>query len=733
MKRPHGSRRSSKSRSFLQRTIGDPYQPAASQISNLPFTSRRLPKAAPLFYSATDEFREEDEEAEHEREIADFYALQKSRRQFGSSHLKDSSEVDVEDRTSTESDDSQTLHRGRFAKGKGIKSSWRGEEGSFRDQEDNSPAGRGSTEGDRLEDHSQTSSKPTGHLVDIGLDDTFERHGDDERSDTSELRDDDQPPSIQRFREREQFNNQGEGRGANSPFKYAGIDKQSYSYNPRRTSFTGSYLSSVTPAHAEPPLHDAFWGQLFLISLASLFATAFLVYLHTRAPGNKSTWGDTVYMTIHRSYFLLGVYTMVSIFISLLWLALLRFYVRPLVYVVFFSVPIILYSFSLYPFISSFKGAWHGTSIQDKAMRFGSAIPFIIASAWIYTVIRCRHVIGKAINILEFACRILAANPELLALGLGTLVCVASWTWLWMLMFTRVFLGGHLSESKSFIISVSSWWLGAYFVLTYVWSLGVLGGIQRAVTAATVSQWYFHRLATPTPTSGQIVQAAISHSLTTLFGTICFSRLLQLLIRLPLLLLPNRASSLFSLFVYSFVPTPITALTNSLSLSYAAIHSQPLSVSARGLAQLTILSPSATTTSLYPRAYHFSRHHGSHTPLLSYQLAKLILHAARFVMSLALSFGGWVSTARNLTIPGVGGSARGSLYAYIVGLIAGAIGWGILGAVEGIIADIVDASIICWSSEVGTYGGEARYCREAGWLFGEDIFDNRHTQPRADV
>jgi hypothetical protein len=32
---------------------------------------------APLFFSATDEFREEDDETEREREIADFYALQR--------------------------------------------------------------------------------------------------------------------------------------------------------------------------------------------------------------------------------------------------------------------------------------------------------------------------------------------------------------------------------------------------------------------------------------------------------------------------------------------------------------------------------------------------------------------------------------------------------------------------------------------------------------------------------
>lgn len=48
---------------------------------------------------------------------------------------------------------------------------------------------------------------------------------------------------------------------------------------------------------------------------------------------------------------------------------------------------------------------------------------------------------------------------------------------------------------------------------------------------------------------------------------------------------------------------------------------------------------------------------------------------------------------------------------------------------EGVIAGVVDAVVVCWASEVGSArsgaagngrGGEARYCREAGWLFGDE-------------
>jgi len=332
----------------------------------------------------------------------------------------------------------------------------------------------------------------------------------------------------------------------------------------------------------------------------------------------------------------------------------------------------------------------------------------------------------KAITILEFATRILAANPALLILGFVVLGSIVAWTWTWLSMFTRVFLGGHLATRSTvgrFIIDASTWWLGVYFMLMYLWTIAMIFGIQRSVTSATVSQWYFHRLAVPAPTSRTVVQAAVTHAGTTLFGTIALSTGLSLLVRLPLLVFPKRLTMLLGVAMYSLIPTPIAALINPLTLTYASIHSQPLAISARGLTQMHFLAPSDTTTSLHPNTFAAPRARdgwtGDNAPLIPYRLAKLLLYATRFIMSLALGFGGWVTTARTLKLSDTG--FRGSLYAYIVGLIAGAIGWGILGAMEGVLACIVDAVVVCWGSEVGSSGrGEVRYCREAGWLFGDD-------------
>ncbi|KAL4912158.1 hypothetical protein BDW62DRAFT_31087 [Aspergillus aurantiobrunneus] len=704
-----GNSRHLTSRSFLRRRPADPYYPRASQFSNFAFGSRTLAQQAPLFHSATEDFHE-DEEAENEREIADFYALQRSRRHLGSSHLNDS-ETDEDGANSLEASAQKGPNGSEARSEKGVRRTWRAAKSDVeRERDPFVHRVAEAADGGEWMLH-ESSSKIKGNLVDIRLEDTL-RSGFLENQGDSPGANDDKPPSIQRFRELPQIDNLS----TNSLSTPHEVSEQPLLEEYQLQTAGASYQASTCSGRIESPAYDVFWGHLFLISLACVFATSFLIYLHTSPPpANKAKWGDTVYLTIHGSFYRLGVYTLVSVFISLLWLALLRSYVRPLVYAIVFVVPVILYSFSLYPFVSSFRRV---SNVQDKAMRFGSFVPFIMATTWICNVARSRHAIGKAINILEFACRILATNAGLLLFGLGNLVLITSWTWVWMLMFTRIFLGGHTSESRSFIINVSSWWLGAFFIIVYLWSLGVIAGIQRAVTAATVSQWYFHRLADPAPTPSQIVQAATFHSLTALFGTICLSRLIALLIRIPFLVLPRRIASILSLFAYALVPAPVTTLTDPLSLTYAAIHSQPLAPSARGLTQMTNLAPSVATSSLHPRS--FSRSGENHRTLLPYKLSKLVLHAVRLMMSLALGFGGWVSTARSLKVSTSDGVTRGSAYAYVVGLIAGAIGWSVLGAIEGVVADIVDALIVCWSSEVGSYGKEARYCREAGWLFGQE-------------
>ncbi|KAH6848385.1 hypothetical protein B0I37DRAFT_327003 [Chaetomium sp. MPI-CAGE-AT-0009] len=696
-------------RAFLGRGGGNPYQPSGSRFGNLAtFGSRYATNDAPLF-QATLEHDDDDEE-----EAADLFALQRSRRVFAASRLDESVETDNdESRASLE----RSHHGGGSALGErllGIRSSWNGTKGHSR-RTPGEEIGQDNKRG-----HRRTSgdSDENRGMEDVALQSTIAGSEPPEDLLVETVGDND-PPAFQKF--------QSTAAPTRLPRRDSSADSELGLSRPPSSLDTNLNGAPASPIiEGEIFKHDAFFGWLYLIAQASLFSTFVLVMLHTdRGDGPL---GDTIYTTLRASFHLLAVDTLVSIIVSFVWLAALRSFVKPLVALVMVAVPVILISFSLYPFISSYQSTDGSTRLQDTVMRWAASVPAISAVVWIYLVYKGRHAIQSAVGILEFSSRILAANSALVLIGMACLAVVVVWTWVWLLMFTRVFLGGSFSSRLAkFIISTSSWWLGVYFVLMYLWTLSIISGVQRSTTAATVSQWYFHRNAVPAPSSKEVVSAALGHALTTIFGTISMSTLLALAIRLPLLVLPRRFANILSMFVFSFIPTPIAALTNPLTLTYAAIHSQPLAMSAKGLSQMDFISPQRPTTTLTPAALPKNNRH---SPLLPYRLAKLILHATRFIMAIALGFAGWVMTARQLKVEqGNGHGVRGSAYAYVVGLIASFIGWGILGAMEGILSGIVDAVVICYGSEKRMATGPGGYCMEAAYLFG----DRRMERERNDV
>ena len=71
-----------------------PYQPSGSYLSRFPFASRTRHDVEMPLFSANEGFDQEDEETQHEREMTDYLALQKSRRNFIPSHLNESSEIE---------------------------------------------------------------------------------------------------------------------------------------------------------------------------------------------------------------------------------------------------------------------------------------------------------------------------------------------------------------------------------------------------------------------------------------------------------------------------------------------------------------------------------------------------------------------------------------------------------------------------------------------------------------
>lgn len=408
-------------RTYQQRqALGNPYQPSASRFSNFPFASHLSTAApdAPLFHSGVNEFRDDDDdEEERERETADLHALQASRRVFGVSKMEESAETDEGSNASVEAtrDADGRTAEDRF-RGRGIKSSWNG--GRINDR---SRADGPETVGEEAEDiihfqdrqSSHASSSGPARMVDVGLESTMA---------DSEVPDDlamerslaASPIPFQQFRGHD-------GRSAQPDIMQRQRDLEGA--QPSVAQSVETVPPTVPVTAGEPPKHDQFWGHLYLISLFGMLATFFLVFLHTSAPG-KNPLGDTIYTTLRSSFHLLGVDTVASIIVGLIWLALLRSFAQPLFYLLLVAVPVILVSFSLYPFIESYGGSDSGGSLQSRVMRWFSFIPLVLAGVWVLTAYKGRHSFTKAVGILEFSGKILAANSALLVLGFGALVAV---------------------------------------------------------------------------------------------------------------------------------------------------------------------------------------------------------------------------------------------------------------------------------------------------------------------
>ncbi|KAI1298646.1 hypothetical protein F5Y03DRAFT_386577 [Xylaria venustula] len=699
-----------------QSRLGNPYQSSQSRFGGFASRYHTAPDA-PLFHSALNEFRD-DEDEDDVREAADFRALQHSRRVFVSSRMEDSSAS--ENDASRASLDQSGERDSRLYEGRdrpmGIKSSWNGESSFKGRQAKRKSQTEQPTAGVQTNTRQNSDSDESAKMVDVGLESTVLDNSVPEDL-LLETPADLSPPAFQQFK-----SPKGNPKGASSRThpnleRDHRLMRQAIAEEDEGEEDEANEQPTVIPAppqlrmYGEIFVHDQFFAWLYLIAFASLIATFILVLLHTSAPGGKI--GDTIYTTLKSSFYLLAVDTLVSVVVALVWMAALKSFMQPLVFLMLFGVPIVLFSFSLYPMISSFQGPDHGSRLQDVVMRYAAIVPGVCSILWVWLLFKGRHEIHRAVEMLDFSSRILAANPALVVLGFGSLAFVVGWTWVWLWMFTRIFLGGYFSKRLStFVIGTATWWLAVFFFLMYVWTLSVLSGVVRATTGGTVSNWYFHRNLQTLASSNDIVKGALGHSTTTVFGTICASTLLSLAVRLPILLLPRRIAGLFEFIGWKLAPRPVTVLTNPLAVTYASIHSLPLMESAAQLSRIQFLATGPTTT-LTPST--FSRRNQT-ASLVPYRMAKLLLHAARFVMSTALGFAAWVMTARQLRVQVPDNtSIKGSAYAYVVGIVASMIGWGVLGAMEGILSGILDGVLICYASERRLE--RATYCIEAAKLF----------------
>lgn len=409
---------------------------------------RPVRSEAPLFFSGADHL---PDDPEHDQEVQDLYTLQSSRRHFGayaSSTLDEDEEGDGLGESSDSIPDPRRERARRSPLAVATKTWGRGSVGS---------SSRVSTP---TVTRSQRMDKGKDKLEDIRLDDSIRLEMEPEMIDHSDMLSPDIPTNYAT----PSRSQPSDDIAIEIPSRSYPNDSEYYNRSPspsRMKSSRANFMPTETPtnmmhqslsrsvpapvAHPvlDPPIHDGVWKTLYLISLAGMFATGFLSWLQNDEH-QLSKLVDTVHTAIHSHIHLLAVDSVIAVGVALVWMYMLRRFVKLLIYLLLVAVPIILFAMSLWPMIQSYRGKWDGSSSQDKAMRWVSIVPMCMSVMWVWMAYRGRNAMGRAIGIIQLSCKILGENPSLIVLSFGTLVGTVIFTWMWVGMFQSVFLYGHI-------------------------------------------------------------------------------------------------------------------------------------------------------------------------------------------------------------------------------------------------------------------------------------------------
>jgi hypothetical protein len=78
-----------------------------------------------------------------------------------------------------------------------------------------------------------------------------------------------------------------------------------------------------------------------------------------------------------------------------------------------------------------------------------SILPLILNLVYIKVVYNNRHRINKTVTVIELACETIRSNPVIFIVPVLLLVTFIIFTIIWIILFNRLWLIGHLSDSPT--------------------------------------------------------------------------------------------------------------------------------------------------------------------------------------------------------------------------------------------------------------------------------------------
>ncbi|GAA95249.1 uncharacterized protein L969DRAFT_101482 [Mixia osmundae IAM 14324] len=467
---------------------------------------------------------------------------------------------------------------------------------------------------------------------------------------------------------------------------------------------------------------DAAWLAAYLASLSTVvlygFYQSFIGTPLLPPESDMPSETDRPTETIASSIPLLIILTLLSLLSGVAATASLAFYKRGAYFVVHaavVSVPLLLVLAGAWSYAGSYVLVSHDNEeheghwlILARTLLRAFSVLVICAAGWLaQTAYKNRKRLQQTVHVLELAATIISDHQALLVLCLGFTVAFTVITFPFLSIFSTavshgVYTGTDKEHERTWHVDSTSGTFACFVVFTWLWTLGVMRGIQRMTVSGVVGAWWFSRHDPDSPTSNELIVASLQRATGPSLGTVCYSALLLALLDSLALVsskmrnvtrstsrLPGFLSPLYYLAPAFALAASFFDAISSYALVFAGLTGQPFAESARRSAAL--ISSNRT----------------------GYLLDNLLVKYVLNMISLALA-----------TLAGLAGfmfatyTVSEAHYAPLISLLCAIVPFWTVRLCSDVLSNAVDGIFLCYNLDVAS---GSTHCSKAVEVFAESV------------
>ena len=454
---------------------------------------------------------------------------------------------------------------------------------------------------------------------------------------------------------------------------------------------------------------DPFFAYLYWTALIIMFVLGLVYLFTTTALSANVTW--SLWYAYERSRGFIGTALLLSLGLGILWTFLLKHFVRPVIWLTVLLVPAAFFGVSVW----SVQSLWLAPpSLADQApwLITQSTISFLMGAASSIIIHKRRHNIKQSLDLIDLSFEILRDNPTIFSVSLLILVGYLIFALIWLALFGRLTLVGHIDETQQVIIGghpLHTWipdpfspWLMAYFIGMFLWTSSLFSYLERTMISGVVAEWYFHRH-NPVRRSGRKDPAldALKRACTFSFGTIVLAAFLLTFVH---------AIRLFSRLVRRVIARGSSSVSNSTPVQVFQSSLEYLEGLVEGLNAYALVYVAYSGAGFWEAAkntmYLFRRN--LIQALLLDNVTKILLlfgvYALAFVSCVATFNFALRQTTSSLPTVGDGDldAPPDSHYAWLISLLGTILPFYMVRFFTFIITQVMDATYICYVIDLDT-------------------------------